>query len=597
MTDALLGALVGLRFNSAPTPDDVWKPSPFHVEELHKTVVDGIFEGVGAARRSDDSSPLGVVVRGQSGSGKTHMLGMVRERIHRETGYFFLVSLLNGKMFWESVAIATVEGLLHDGGGWGTQLTAFLRRLTSTIGLDADLRDAIAGARPLTPTDMNAFITALRHHSRDVGQEAQDTARSMVLYGSDDFEQQDIGYAYLTSSVEAGDPADRSRWGIGRGIRTPQLIVRDITRLLALTGPTVIAIDQLDTLFAQTIGGATGMLGDAADSAQSLILLGQVADGLMDLRQTARRTLTVVACLPVTWELIKRRAASPVPDRFRELSILHRIPTAEIGEAIIAKRLALHYADVGLTPAYPTWPILPAAFADAPDYTPRALLKRVERHVQSCVSSDRLSELANFDDGARADDGARSDHAGNSNDGGHSDDGARPGNATGTTAEPRTPAQQPVTDDRLAALDARFAELRAAADVTGAARTGTRRRADTWATRRRAPGLDHRERRGRRPLQDRPATGRETRSPCPAPARPRRGDRRRVALGIPGDREHQRGRGDQPDPERIDDVRHRSGLTGSEADPSTPIVLGVGTEDDRGGRRVHRRRRAYRDDQ
>lgn len=435
MTDKLLSALAELRFNSAPTPDDVWKPSPFHVPELHKSVVDGIFDGVATARGSDESSPLGVVVRGQSGSGKTHMLGMVRERIHRDTGYFFLVSLLNGKKFWESVAIAVVEGLLHEGGGWRYQLTAFLRRLTPVLGLDADVRDALAGSRPLTRSDLDAFIAALRRYRRDVGQETQDTARAMVLYGSEDFAQQDIGLAYL-SSVEPTDPAERAAWGIGPGVRTPQLIVRDITRLLALDAPIVIAIDQLDTLFAQSFNTSRSSTSDPVESPELLALLGQVADGLMDLRQTARRTLTVIACLPVTWELIKGRSASPVPDRFRELSILHRIPTQQIGEAIIAKRLALHYADFQVIPAYPTWPVLPGAFADAPAFTPRGLLKRVEQHIRSCVGEQRVTELRRLDEDAPVE----------------VDD---------------APVATPIERDALDRLDARFAELRGLADVAG----------------------------------------------------------------------------------------------------------------------------------
>jgi hypothetical protein len=434
VTDRLLTALAELRFNSAPTPDDVWKPSPFHVPELHKGVVDGIFDGVATARGSDDSSPLGVVVRGRSGSGKTHMLGMVRERIHRDTGYFFLVSLLHGKKFWESVAIAMVEGLLHDGGSWKYQLTAFLRRLTPALGLDADVRDALAGSKPLTRPDLDAFIAALRRYRRDVGQEAQDTARAMVLYGSEDFEQQDIGLAYL-SSVEPGDPADRSKWGIGPSVRTPQLIVRDITRLLALDAPIVIAIDQVDTLFAQSLNSIGRKGVETVDPSEVRTLLGQVADGLMELRQTARRTLTVVACLPDTWELIKKWSATPVPDRFRELSILDRIPTQEIGEILIAKRLTLHYAEFDVTPPYATWPVLPGAFADAPDFTPRSLLKRVEQHIRSCVGDQRVTELGRLDEGvAPIED---------------------------------VPVVTPTGSDAFDRMDVRFAELRAAADLAG----------------------------------------------------------------------------------------------------------------------------------
>ena len=85
-----------------------------------------------------------------------------------------------------------------------------------------------------------------------------------------------------------------------------------MSRLFALTGsPTVIAFDQLDTLFSQSPRlPPWSFVDDAAEAS----ILGQVAKGLMALREVTRRTLIVVACLPDTWAIIKRDAAGPVPD-------------------------------------------------------------------------------------------------------------------------------------------------------------------------------------------------------------------------------------------------------------------------------------------
>jgi chromosomal replication initiation ATPase DnaA len=80
------------------------------VPELHEKVVREILSGVGKARRDDTAHPLGVAMQGRAGSGKTHLLGAVRDRIQRDGGYFFLVNMLNGKTFWESTALAFVRG-------------------------------------------------------------------------------------------------------------------------------------------------------------------------------------------------------------------------------------------------------------------------------------------------------------------------------------------------------------------------------------------------------------------------------------------------------------------------------------------------------
>ena len=397
MNEAERKALSALRFNSAPTADDVWRASPYHVEELHREAVERVFEGVDSARSDRaGSSPLGVVIQGPSGAGKTHLLGMVRERIQRDGGYFFLVSLLNGKAFWESAALSVVDGLLQPGADGRTQLAVFFDRLASLLGLPAEVRDAVVGTgtsagAELTLETLDRFVLALRRYDRALGQEAQDTVRALVLHGSADPKAQVVGYTYL-NSLDAGDtPGDRAFWGMGREGRPAQLLVRDLSRLLALTGPTVIAIDQIDTLFAQSAGSV--LQADSALDPRASVLLGQVADGLMALRETARRTLTVVACLPDTWAIIKRDAATPVPDRFRETYTIGRIPSAGIGRSIVSRRFGASFGEVGFTPPYPTWPIAEAAFADAPQFTPRALIRKVEWHVRECLRSGVVVEL------------------------------------------------------------------------------------------------------------------------------------------------------------------------------------------------------------
>ncbi|MBQ1034106.1 ATP-binding protein [Micromonospora sp. C97] len=439
ISDDQRAALEAVSLNPAVTPDDVWRPSPHNVPELHEKVAAEILRGVARARTDDTSMPLGVAMQGRAGAGKTHLLGAVRERIQRDGGYFFLVDMVSGKTFWESVALALVEGMGRAHVGWGTQLKTFLRRLTPQLGLPVEVRDAVAGARPVTRAQLDTFIWALRERDREVGRDAQDTARALVLHGAVDFEAQDVGYAHLIS--EPGDPAARAAWGLSAAIRTPQQVVQDISRLMALTlDPTVIAVDQLDTLFAQT---STSLLNQhqGLEDGQAKVL-GPIADGLLKLRDITRRTLVVVSCLPDTWVLMTRTAPTPVGDRFRTATLPDRIPTPEIGQAIVAKRLAAAFAGPRFVPPHPTWPIAPAAFADAPTLTPRALLRRVDRHLAWCRDRDEVVELDRLIDGAES---------------------------TPAVSAVRAASGDPTTDERrLHELDARFADLVAAADVSAA---------------------------------------------------------------------------------------------------------------------------------
>jgi hypothetical protein len=391
LTEEERQALSALRFEWATAPDDVWRTSPFHVEALHSRITPVVEQGIAAAKESRDASPIGIALQGQKGVGKTHLLGWIRQKIQDQEGYFFLISLLDGSAFWESTVLSVLDGLYRSVDGRENQLLAFLNRISSLAKVPPSLQLEIKGERPLSKDGLDQFIRALRHLDNQIGLECQDTARAIVLYGSSDFEAQDIAQSYFLSMEEA-QLGDRPKWAMRREVKKPDLIVKELFRLLALTGPSVVAIDQIDTLVAQSM---TLIQGDQPiqETDREFLLLETIAGGLMTLREVTRRTLSIVSCLPNTWILIKTKATDTVSDRFREAPILHTIPDAETGKAIIEKRFKTRFAEIGFSPPYPTWPIKRSAFDDAPDFTPRGLLRRVDEHINSCLLARRILEL------------------------------------------------------------------------------------------------------------------------------------------------------------------------------------------------------------
>ncbi|WP_261985906.1 DUF87 domain-containing protein [Microbispora sp. CSR-4] len=432
MSGKELDALSALRFNYARVPDDVWRPLPFHVGTLHRQAAQTVLDGFIEAEESADASPIGIVIEGQRGSGKTHLLGWVRQKVHEEDGYFFLVSLLDARSFWESVLLSMLDSLSRPIPGSGTQLMELLWRLCLLAEIPEEARRSLTGEAPLSRQNLDDFVRALRRYDRHVGGVAQDVARALVLRAADDPSAQDVGDAYLTSAPE-GEPGERAGWGFTTIVKSPQEIVRDLSRLVALTGPSVIAVDQIDVLIAQS---SVAMAGDTRDSWQQAAVIEQIAGGLMNLREMTRRTLTVLSCLPATWELIRTKATDTVQDRFREAVPLDNIPDARTGIELIEKRFSAQYGAVGFTPPYPTWPLKPEAFEDAHQYTPRQLLIRIDKHVRSCLASGQVVELERLT-------------------------GSQP-----VRVVPVSPPPQPEPD--FGALDRRFAELRQRADVVDA---------------------------------------------------------------------------------------------------------------------------------
>ena len=385
-------ALKSLRLSFAPSADDLWNAQgAFHVPGVHDRALEQVMDAFADADRYPESSPLGVVVRGTAGSGKTHLLGQVRERVQAGGGFFFLLQLLDATSFWESARSSILESLGRPAQDRETQLKQLLWQLASVAHVSRADRRAISGEDELTPEILSTFVNALHKAAPQTVRQTQHTLRALTLLGADDLGVQDIGQAYLNSAEDVDDTG-RRHWSIGASTLTPQECVRDISRLVALAGPSVMAIDQIDTLLAQSATSTAGRDDGVTDNRD----LEHVAHGLMSIRETMRRTAEVVACLPSVWESIRSRATATVADRFRETAPLRELPSADIGRAILERRFTASYRAIDFSPPYPSWPILPSAFDDSPEYTPRRLLQRADTHVRACLDRDAVEELAHL---------------------------------------------------------------------------------------------------------------------------------------------------------------------------------------------------------
>jgi hypothetical protein len=429
-------ALENLRFDWAPTPEDVWTMTSTHVEGLNDTALLAVMAAFGDAEASAGPSPLGVAITGQQGSGKTHMLGAVRAEVQRRGGYFFLVSLLHGKDFWQNIVHAVRTGLHYPGPGGLRQLTVVLQRLADKLGLSDDARRQVLGESALTRWALDEVVNALHDADPRWGHECRHTVRALVLLGTRDPTAREVGESYITSASEAF-AGERIEWGIHPDPRPAHQIVSEVTRLLSLTGPSLLAIDQIDTLISQSLRSTDAQAPTPVGLPREM-LLEQIGGGLMDLREVTHRTVSVVACQHQVWEGIHSHAIKSVGDRFRREARLDTVPSAAMGHALIEARFRPRFAEVGFTPPHPTWPVLPRAFAEAVRFTPRQLFKQVDDHIRFCLDADTLLPLGDLN------------------------------NRPGRPPRRQPPPSAPVSAEQLSDLDDRFDDLVRQADPTSA---------------------------------------------------------------------------------------------------------------------------------
>lgn len=423
-----LAALAAIEIDDwAQTPDAVWALPGYHVDGLHPGIVNRLTASLDAVTKR--GTPAAVVIRGQKGTGKTHLLNWTRRQIQRRKGYFFLVKLVAGSDIWESAVNSVFDGLLQRDDNGGDQLTRLLTTLADGMGLAPATHAAVTGRTAPAPAHLDAFITGLRGLDRQVGLQAADTARALVLCGAPSDAAQ-IGSSYF-SLIEADER--RPAWGI-LGTPTGQLVVRDLTRLIALAGPTVFAVDQLDAVV-DASSVARGDSRRSGENAAAKRIRDEIAVGLMNLREESRRSLIVVACQRDTWDMIATSSLLSAVDRFDVYPDLEPVPSARIAERIIGARFAPAYAATGFVPDYETWPVTKAFLAEAAHrLTARKLLTRVHHHISGCLSSGTVTELTSLSD-----------------------------------PEPATSVPAPAAAGReeLTSLDALFEELCEAADVRG----------------------------------------------------------------------------------------------------------------------------------
>ncbi|GAA3560806.1 DUF87 domain-containing protein [Nonomuraea rosea] len=386
-----LAALDALYVSTALTPDEVWKPvTDYHVDSLHPRVWQRLLRAMNQIER--EQAPIAAVVLGERGSGKTHLLGWTRHEIQTRGGFFFYIKLVTGRDFWESATGSIVDSLYRKDEGGQRQLFRLLDELSRRARLDAGTHAAITGQRKLTRDHVDAFIDGIRELDRQVGNEAAETARALALIASSG-DVVEIGNSYL--ALNDDDLRQRAAWGMSSRGRPAQLVLRDLTRLFALVGPLVFAFDQLDNLLA----ASEASLGSPSSSeSRTAKRLGQdIAAGLMELREETRRTLMVIACHPDTWQKLSSVAIRSALDRFDVLPALGAIPDEATAGAIISSRFRLDYEYAGFTPPHATWPIAPAALAEAAHrYTARRLLDRVMKHINQCRESGEVTELTSL---------------------------------------------------------------------------------------------------------------------------------------------------------------------------------------------------------
>ncbi len=395
-----LAALRAINYDWTMPLRSVWTDPPFDAPEIHSALREDVQVRLGELAASGaQQSPLGILVVGEAGSGKTHWLSICRKEAFARGFGFVLVDMTDVRSFWNTVLQGYLDSLQQEYSNGRFQQSIlherFLGQFTFTKPLDYVLErlETLSGEK-LAKTISDVInemrrrkpIEATRHH---------DVIRAILATTSNDPAINSAGLSWLNANPV--DDSMRALLGFAKAPEDPIRIVKGLSWVMSLCGPTVLAFDQLDPIVAQLDPAAQAQgLAPDAEAQTALAIIREIANGLAAMFDQTYRTLTVVSCLEATLSALERYAIQSWRHRFHEPFTLKSMSGATAAAAVLRPRVAAGCQSVEFEPPTPVWPVAARALESIQGVTPRELLRICNAHRDRCLRAGMVSLLGDL---------------------------------------------------------------------------------------------------------------------------------------------------------------------------------------------------------
>lgn len=352
-------AAIDQRLLSGPNPfgaDTVrsaWEPPDGDVGEIHSSVSEAVVSLAEEVR--GDGRTRAVLITGQPGSGKTHLLRRIRSRLHAPGLFAYIPPVPQSDRLYRFVLRQVIASLDHPvAAGSPTQIGALLESLR---GREQELLARYPGIQPDVVTGFGRLSDPL------LGRKARQWLEGAEL---DDEDLQALG---VGSTLSEENEAFEALISLGK-----------LTRIL---GPVVVCFDQLEYLAAagnpagfETLGGKLANLHDAADN-----------------------LLLVVSLLDRTWFEAASRWPESARHRIGATSFNLEPLTPEQGFRLCQSRLAGVYG--GHRPPWDGYPFRLEFFqqmgGEGQFVTPRLVLHRCRAALDNLRKAGRITPVVGLE--------------------------------------------------------------------------------------------------------------------------------------------------------------------------------------------------------
>ncbi len=389
---AFLSPAAAQLFHPIVHQNDVWKQDPFDVESIHADAR-AVFHRL-LSRAAGSASPAGriLLLLGESGSGKTHLMRAFRNYTHEQgvgyCGYLQMTaSASNYARYVLSKLIEALDQPYHD----PDVQASGLMRLSGAV-LDAlpmvtpeeraQLREGFLAAPDVAPLVHRYADYALvdsQFARIDV-----DLLRALLFLQRDDARIKNRVLKYLRCEDLA--PADRDVLG---GVvprpheESPLQMIGWLGQAMAAaqSAPLVLCFDQLEDIVNQEAGDADAPL-----------RFRRVMDTAVAIASEVPTSVIVLSCLEDYYTAFKGCLTRSKLDRIESdpepIHLTNRRSAAEV-EALVAARLQYLYEEEGapIDPARPTAPFSPDDLKPLENLRTRDVLDFCRLHREKCTAA------------------------------------------------------------------------------------------------------------------------------------------------------------------------------------------------------------------
>lgn len=392
-----LTILESIRFDSCARQDSVWRNDMPNIMHLHDSIVEKVTASIDRLSTTPESNkviqnPMGHVVLGAAGSGKTHLLKNIRIHAVKKQAFFVLCDLTDASDFWNLLLQSYLDSLDQKINDNERQVEVLVNRLLGAFFPKGknDLQRFKKSSKSRAKTFITQFIGNIVKKHRPKNTKYIDTLSALLLLIHDNYEISSIGQMWLQGDEQ--ELSELRAIGIKSHPSSAIETVQRIAWVMGLVSPTLLAFDQIDAITSQykTIRKKTDT-SYSSEQQKALRIVEGVASGLMDSWNKLDRIVSVVVALEDSWHVLADEVTASVTDRFQSPSQLRAVGNLTHIQAFVESYLAPIYQQLHYTPPAPIYPFNDQLLQKWVGLFPRKILKNCEEQRRIWVSTAQPS--------------------------------------------------------------------------------------------------------------------------------------------------------------------------------------------------------------